>query len=148
MLYEYVSLFSWSGKANYSLILPKFYLLCWQLQNPCNDNPSLKRAYFYNCSFILYDLNPIWKPQWSTILDSPKAKHYSHVFKCYTSLSSKSPNIARVLEPTVLSWWNIIGGIAGQVSQHVSFQRQRSRNFWRLDILTIWQGTGFLSSWE
>src|SRR6266849_9628028 len=99
---EHVSLFVWPDKANYFLISLRFHLLCQQLQNPCNDNPSLDRAYLHNCSFKSHDLKTILKPRQSTTFDTPSAKRHSHALRRYIPPNPKFPNIARVLEPTVI----------------------------------------------
>src|SRR5713101_3597987 len=101
MMSEHVSLFVWPDKANYFLISLRFHLLCQQLQNPCNDNPSLDRAYLHNCSFKSHDLKTILKPRWSTPFDTPSAKRHSHALRRYIPPNPKFPNIARVSKPTV-----------------------------------------------
>ena len=73
-----------------------------KLQNRCNDNPRLKGLYLYNCSFKSHDQNSIWKPRLSTLLYLANYKCNSHSVKHYIELSWKWPNIAMVLEPTVL----------------------------------------------
>ena len=78
-----------------------------KLQNCCNGNPRLKELYLYNCSLESHDQNTkstIWKSRSSTFLYSANPKHNSHSDKHYIELSWKWPNIATVLEPTVITY--------------------------------------------
>jgi hypothetical protein len=55
MMFECVSLFVWPNKANYPLILLRFHVLCQQLKNCYNGNPTLKWAYLHNYQIKSYD---------------------------------------------------------------------------------------------